>query len=187
MNVRYISVFAAIVLGVLLVMPILSSSGSGIIIKNAHARYAANSQIQANTNECDNIATCAITSPLLQGDGSTNAATNTQNPQFSEQGEGDLSGNAQAGPPLGTIQLFDFLVHTNTCSFSNNGNVISCDATTTETSDPVSGTLTCLNIPGGGPTNCAFQPDDDPSNVIGGLTCPNPVPNTGDQTITCRM
>jgi hypothetical protein len=80
MKVRYVSVsvFAVVTVAVLVVV----SDGSNVIINNAYARYAVNTQTQANSNDCDNGATCAITNPLIQGDGSTNAATNTQNPEF---------------------------------------------------------------------------------------------------------
>jgi len=41
-------------------------------------------------------ATCAITNPLIQDDGSTNAATNTQNPELNEEGEGNLGSSEQS-------------------------------------------------------------------------------------------
>jgi hypothetical protein len=59
---------------------------SFVITEDVFARVGystgSNTQTQANSNECDNSALCAITSPLIQGDKSTSAASNTQNPQF---------------------------------------------------------------------------------------------------------
>lgn len=96
MKVKYFSI--PVILLVLL-SGILLISGSAV--NSAYARYAtgANTQTQANSNECDNTATCAITSPLVQGDRSTSAATNTQNPQFNEEGEGHLSGSSIESTP----------------------------------------------------------------------------------------
>jgi hypothetical protein len=101
MKVRYISVsvFAVVAVAVLVVL-----SGSGnVIIDNAYAKYAPDTQTQANSNDCDNGSTCSITNPLIQGEGSTNAATNTQNPELNEEGEGNLGSSEQStGGGIGT-------------------------------------------------------------------------------------
>jgi hypothetical protein len=101
MRVRYISgsVFAVVAVSVAVAVLVVLSGGSNIVINNAYAKYAPNTQTQAGSNDCDNGATCAITTPLIQGDESTNAATNTQNPEFNEEGEGHLAGTSEQ-PPL---------------------------------------------------------------------------------------
>jgi hypothetical protein len=94
-----ISVFAVVAVAVLVV----SSGGNSVIINSAYAKYTPNIQTQANSNDCDNGATCAIANPLIQGDGSNNVATNTQNPELNEEGEGNLGSSEQTtGRDIGT-------------------------------------------------------------------------------------
>ena len=50
-------------------IPITSVGGT---TNYAHAKYA-NTQTQANTNDCNTGTDCAITSPQTQGDGSASA------------------------------------------------------------------------------------------------------------------
>jgi len=119
MKIRYfsVSVFAVVAVAVLVVL----SGGNNIIINNAYARYSANTQTQANSNDCDNGATCAITNPLIQGDGGANAATNTQNPELNEEGEGNLGSSEQStGGDVGTPPI---LAACEAC-FSPNGEFI---------------------------------------------------------------
>jgi hypothetical protein len=57
MKVKYGSIFA--ILAVLSSLPLLSSG----ITNYGYARYATNTQTQANANECNTGTNCAITSP----------------------------------------------------------------------------------------------------------------------------
>jgi hypothetical protein len=70
----YVSIFA-ILLVLLSGMPVLS--GGSITTNYASARYA-NTQTQANANDCNTGTNCAINSPQTQGDGSASSHTNLQ-------------------------------------------------------------------------------------------------------------
>jgi hypothetical protein len=60
----------------------------------AYAKSApADSQTQANANDCDNGTNCAITSPQTQGDGTANSPTNLQISKFNRV-------EKQEDPPL---------------------------------------------------------------------------------------
>ena len=67
-------------------IPLFSGSS---VINNVSARYApqANTQTQANANECDTGSNCAITSPQTQGDGTANSPINLQISKFNEEEE----------------------------------------------------------------------------------------------------
>ena len=80
MKVKYVSIFT-ILLVLLSGIPLISSPGA---INYASARYA-NTQTQANANECDTGTNCAINSPQTQGDGTANSPTNLQISKFNEE------------------------------------------------------------------------------------------------------
>jgi len=63
MKVKYVSIFT-IVSVLLSGIPLISSSA----MNYANARYA-NTQTQANANECEGGTNCAVNSPHTQGDG----------------------------------------------------------------------------------------------------------------------
>ena len=71
MKITYvlISIFT-IVLVLLSGIPLMSGGATNY----ANAKYA-NTQTQANANECDEGTTCAINSPQTQGDGSVSSPT----------------------------------------------------------------------------------------------------------------
>jgi hypothetical protein len=84
MKLTYVSLF---VIALVLTSGIPFFSGSGVI-NNASARYApANTQTEANANECNTGTNCAINSPQTQGDGSANSPTNLQISNFNEEEE----------------------------------------------------------------------------------------------------
>lgn len=75
MKLTYVSMFV-IALVIMSGAPLMSSPS---VMNFASARYApANTQSQANNNECDTGTNCAITSPQTQGDGTANSPTNLQ-------------------------------------------------------------------------------------------------------------
>jgi hypothetical protein len=80
MKVKYVPIFT-ILLVLLSGIMLLSSPGA---INYASARYA-NTQTQANANECDTGTNCAINSPQTQGDGTANSPTNLQISKFNEE------------------------------------------------------------------------------------------------------
>lgn len=73
MKITYVSIFAIV---------LVLTSGIPLILDGAtnyaSARYAPNTQTQANANDCDNGTNCAINSPQTQGDGSASSPTNLQ-------------------------------------------------------------------------------------------------------------
>lgn len=80
MKVRYVSIFT-VVLVVLSGIPLLSGGGTNY----ANAKYATNTQLQGNSNECNTGTNCAINSPQTQGDGSASSPTNLQISETSEE------------------------------------------------------------------------------------------------------
>lgn len=63
-------------------LPLIASPGV-LNMNYANAKYAlANTQTQANANDCDNGSNCAINSPQTQGDGTANSPTNLQISKF---------------------------------------------------------------------------------------------------------
>src|SRR5688572_9640498 len=72
MKSAYLSIFT-IVLVLLSGIPLISGGATNY----ASARYA-NTQSQANANECNTGTNCAINSPQTQGDGSASSPTNLQ-------------------------------------------------------------------------------------------------------------
>lgn len=60
---------------------------SGSSINYAIAKYATNTQTQANNNDCNTGTNCAITSPQTQGDGTANSPVNIQISKFNEERE----------------------------------------------------------------------------------------------------
>jgi hypothetical protein len=80
MKVKKVSIFA-IVLVLLSSIPLISNN----VTNYASAKYATNTQTQANANECDNGSNCAINSPQTQGDGSASSPTNLQISKFNEE------------------------------------------------------------------------------------------------------
>lgn len=96
MKVKYASIFT-IVLVLVSGVPLFSGPG---VINNANARYApANTQTQANSNECDTGSNCAINSPQTQGDGTANSPTNLQISRFNE----DQAGEPSTGMPVDLV------------------------------------------------------------------------------------
>ena len=85
-------------------MPVLSS---GSFTGTAQARYAADTQTQANSNECDTGTNCAITSPQTQGDGTANSPLNLQISKFNEQQDEQDGGVGEPLPddPIGFLRL----------------------------------------------------------------------------------
>jgi hypothetical protein len=84
MKVKYVSIFA-IVLVLLSAVPLVF----GGVTNYANAKYATNTQTQANSNECDTGSNCANPSSQNIGDGTANSPVNTQMSDFNEkQGEG---------------------------------------------------------------------------------------------------
>jgi hypothetical protein len=79
MKFTYVSLFV-IALVIMSGLPLIS----GGTINYANAKYATNTQSQANSNECDTGTNCAITSPQNQGDGTANSPTNLQISEFNE-------------------------------------------------------------------------------------------------------
>ena len=55
-------------------IPLFSGLG---VINNASARYAADTQSKANSNECHTGTNCGITSPQSQGDGTCKLTPST--------------------------------------------------------------------------------------------------------------
>jgi hypothetical protein len=82
MKVIYTSIFM-IILVLLSGLPLISGPGA-TNYANA-ARYATDTQIQANTNECEGGTNCAINSPQTQGDGSASSPTNLQTSETNEE------------------------------------------------------------------------------------------------------
>jgi len=78
MKVKYVSILA-ILLVLLSGIPLISGSATNY----ASAKYA-NTQTQANVNECENGTNCAINSPQSQGDGTASSPTNLQISKFNE-------------------------------------------------------------------------------------------------------
>lgn len=77
MKVKCVSILV-IVLVLISGLPLIASPGALNMIY-ANAKYApANTQTQANTNDCNTGTNCAITSPQTQGDGTANSPTNLQ-------------------------------------------------------------------------------------------------------------
>ena len=78
---------------------LLIASPGALDMNYANAKYApADSQTQANANDCDNGSNCAITSPQTQGDGTANSPTNLQISGFNEEQEhGDGSDGVGVG------------------------------------------------------------------------------------------
>ena len=63
-------------------LPLIASPGV-LNMNYANAKYTlANTQTQANANDCDNGSNCAINSPQTQGDGTANSPTNLQISKF---------------------------------------------------------------------------------------------------------
>ena len=102
MKVKYVSMI--VLVGVLAVMsgkPLLSS---GTITNFAYAKYATDTQSQANSNECNTGTNCAIISPQTQGDGTANSPTNLQISKYNEDQEQD-GGVALPEDPVGLLHL----------------------------------------------------------------------------------
>jgi hypothetical protein len=102
MKTAYVSIFAVILVlsgGI----PLLSG---GNITNHAIAKYA-NTQTQANANECNTGTNCGINSPQTQGDGSASSPTNLQISKFNEEQE--EQGGVGATPPNSIFQV-DLLV-----------------------------------------------------------------------------
>src|SRR5687768_13380387 len=105
MKVILVSIFT-IVLVLLSGIPLISGPG---IMNFASARYATNTQTQANANECEGGTNCAINSPQTQGDGiaSTPLSLQISNPGLQgppgPQGlagpKGDTGATGPTGPP----------------------------------------------------------------------------------------
>ena len=53
--------------------------------QTAYAKHAADTQTQANSNECDNGANCGITNPQTQCDGTANSPISFQITKFNEK------------------------------------------------------------------------------------------------------
>lgn len=85
MNTTYVSIFE-IVLVLLSGMPLMS----GGAVNSVYAKYATNTQSQANTNNCNNGTNCAINSPQTQGDGSASSPTNLQISKFNQRQQGGV-------------------------------------------------------------------------------------------------
>jgi hypothetical protein len=82
MKVKYIPIFVLVgLLAILSGMPALSTG----ITNYAYAKYATNTQTQANANECETGTNCVINSPQTQGDGTANSPTNLQISKFNEE------------------------------------------------------------------------------------------------------
>ncbi len=79
MKVKYVSIFA-IFLVLLSGVPLISDGTANY----ANARYA-NTQTQANTDECEGSTNCGINSPQTQGDGSASSPTNLQISGFGDE------------------------------------------------------------------------------------------------------
>lgn len=82
MKVKYVSIFT-IVSVLLSGIPLISSSA----MNYANARYA-NTQTQANANECEGGTNCAVNSPHTQGDGVASTPLSLQ-----------ISNSGLQGPP----------------------------------------------------------------------------------------
>lgn len=80
MNGKYVSILA-IVLVLSGGIPLMSGSS----INYANAKYGTNTQTQANSNECDSGANCAIPSAQSIGDGTANSPTNLQISNLNEE------------------------------------------------------------------------------------------------------
>jgi hypothetical protein len=83
MKVKYVSILA-IVLVLLSGIPLISGGAMSI----ANAKYAPNTQTQANSNECTTGTNCAINSPQTQGDGSASSPNSLQIPETNGLNEG---------------------------------------------------------------------------------------------------
>jgi|SRR5918995_2732027 hypothetical protein len=82
MKLKYVPIFVLVGLLVILSsLPVLSSG----ITNYANARYATNTQTQANNNECNTGTNCGITSPQTQGDDTANSPINLQISNFNEE------------------------------------------------------------------------------------------------------
>jgi hypothetical protein len=97
MKVKKVSIFA-IVLVLLSSIPLISNNATNY----ASAKYATNTQTQANANECDNGSNCAINSPQTQGDGSASSPTNLQISKFNEEAS---TTPPPSGPGVHTSQV----------------------------------------------------------------------------------
>ena len=104
MEIKNVSLVTGITVLVLISgMPVLSS---GSLTGTTQAKYAADTQTQANSNKCDTGTNCAITSPQTQGDGTANSPTNLQISKFNEQDEQDGGvGEPLPDEPIGFLRL----------------------------------------------------------------------------------
>lgn len=99
----YFPIFVLVgLLSIMSGMPMLSS---GSITNYANAKYAPNTQTQANNNDCTTGANCGIISPQTQGDGTAISPTNLQISKFNEQQDG-----IGDGTPIGAMLTVKKLV-----------------------------------------------------------------------------
>ena len=95
MKVKYVSIFT-IVSVLLSGIPLISSSA----MNYANARYA-NTQTQANANECEGGTNCAVNSPHTQGDGVASTPLSLQISNSGLQGPPGPPGDTGAIGPQG--------------------------------------------------------------------------------------
>jgi hypothetical protein len=98
MKITYLSIFM-ILLVLLSGIPLISGSGT---VNFASARYA-NTQTQANANECDTGTNCAINSPQTKGDGTANSPANLQISEANEEASTPLP--PTSGEPTAFLQI----------------------------------------------------------------------------------
>jgi hypothetical protein len=105
MKITYvlISIFT-IVLVLLSGIPLMSGGATNY----ANAKYA-NTQTQANANECDEGTTCAINSPQTQGDGSVSSPTNLQISETNEEASTTLPPTSGPGAHTSLVQITTFV------------------------------------------------------------------------------
>jgi hypothetical protein len=104
MKVRYVSIFT-VVLVVLSGIPLLSGGGTNY----ANAKYATNTQLQENSNECNTGTNCAINSPQTQGDGSASSPTNLQISETNEEASTTPPPTSGPGPHTSLVQITTFV------------------------------------------------------------------------------
>jgi hypothetical protein len=104
MKVRYVSIFT-VVLVVLSGIPLLSGGGTNY----ANAKYATNTQLQGNSNECNTGTNCAINSPQTQGDGSASSPTNLQISETNEEASTTPPPTSGPGPHTSLVQITTFV------------------------------------------------------------------------------
>jgi hypothetical protein len=102
MKVKYVSIFT-IFLVLVSGIPLIS----GGAMNYANAKYATNSQSQANANECEVGTNCAINSPQTQGDGTANSPTNLQISRFNDEEEEQEGNGGVDGGVFDCVRPFD--------------------------------------------------------------------------------